>query len=332
MSMDDQSRRDRIRSEAEHRFARQTPPGRAAPPQGDLARWLEESPDHAEAYAATRATWDRLGALQDEPAMRAIKARVEARVRTRTRRRRIPGLGRSLALAAGVAAIAVAGVLGWRFLQPVPPPPAVFATAVGEQYSATLEDGSAITLNTGTRLEARIGADARRLVLRRGEALFEVRPDVARPFTVQVGDGTVTALGTRFLVRHYGVQSTVTLLEGSVEVRDARNRAVVLWPAEQARFDDSGAAIAVRRVDLDAVTGWTRGWLIFHDEPLAQAVAEVNLYSEHKLRLGDPSLAQLPISGNFRLGDSASIARALAVLLPLDVEERDGELVLIGRH
>lgn len=333
--MDEQSRQEHIRSEAERRFAQLSPRERTAPPHGALAQWLDASPEHAQAYNAVRATWERLGALQDDPEMQALKAQVQARVEARQREQRSrnhSGPWRVVALAACLAVITVAGVMGWYWLQPLVPPTATFATAVGEQHSVTLEDGSAITLNTGTRLVVRIGNDTRQLALQQGEALFEVQPDKARAFVVQAGGGTVTALGTRFQVRHHGAGSTVTLLEGRVEVRNAQGRAVVLQPAEQARFSDADTDIAVQRVDPDAVTAWTRGWLIFRKEPLAQVLDEVNLYAKHKLRLGDPALAALPISGNFRIGDSAAMANALAALLPVEVEDTGAELVLRPRR
>lgn len=365
MSVDESMRQegDRIRDEAERRFARQSPRERAAAPRAELAQWLHASPAHDEAYAATRADWERLGRLQDDPDMQALKAEVQSRLGMmpasgrellleapatnavptalpagigsklpggRPRTARAAGARarlRAWSIVAGLGLAVTVGALGWRFLQPAPQP-FTFATVVGEQRSVTLEDGSAVTLNTGSLLETRIGSDSRQLRLQQGEALFEVQPDKTRPFVVQAGGGSVTALGTRFQVRRHDGLSIVTLLEGSVEVRDGEGHTVVLKPEEQARFDDSGGAISVRRVDPEAATGWTRGWLIFHQETLGYAVGEVNLYSQRQLRLDDPTLAELPISGNFRIGDSSAIAQALAALLPVEVDDTGTDLVL----
>lgn len=122
----------------------------------------------------------------------------------------------------------------------------------------------------------------------------------------------------------------VTLLEGSVQVARADlGESQILKPGEQATFADAKRGIAVRPANTQAEVGWTRGWLIFQNQPLAQVVAEINRYApERKLRLDDPSLGELPFSGNFRIGYTASITEAMAAILPVRVEQRKDEFVL----
>jgi transmembrane sensor len=60
-------------------------------------------------------------------------------------------------------------------------------------------------------------------------------------------------------------------------------------------------------------------------------VAEANRYSSRKLQLDGPGLAGLKLSGNFRAGDSASIAQAAEQILPVRVDERGAEIVLRSR-
>jgi len=86
--------------------------------------------------------------------------------------------------------------------------------------------------------------------------------------------------------------------------------------------------ITVRTVDPTQVSGWLDGWLHFSDTTLADVVAEANRYSPHKLRLADPQLARLRLHGNFRTGDTTSIAAAAEQLLPVKVEDRGAEIVL----
>jgi transmembrane sensor len=60
-------------------------------------------------------------------------------------------------------------------------------------------------------------------------------------------------------------------------------------------------------------------------------VAEINRYARRPLELGDPSLAELRISGTFSVDDVDAFARALAEVLSLTVEESDGAIVLRKR-
>ena len=71
-----------------------------------------------------------------------------------------------------------------------------YDTAVGERRAISLEDGSTIELNTNSRVRVRLARGERRLWLEKGQAMFAVAPDKARPFLVTAGDTTVRALGT----------------------------------------------------------------------------------------------------------------------------------------
>ena len=72
-----------------------------------------------------------------------------------------------------------------------------YATQTGEQRSLALEDGSTITVNTGSQVLVAMTDKVRRVVMDRGEAYFEVARDPLRPFTVEVGGQSITARGHR---------------------------------------------------------------------------------------------------------------------------------------
>jgi len=111
----------------------------------------------------------------------------------------------------------------------------------------------------------------------------------------------------------------VTLLQGSVQVSpEAGQGAVVLAPNQEALVSAKGA---IRKVATDAArtTSWTTGRLVFRETPLAAAVAEVNRYSDRKVELVGPGLAERPVSGFFDVGDSESFARGVADLFDLSL-------------
>ena len=75
------------------------------------------------------------------------------------------------------------------------------ATAVGQQRTVTLADGSIVALNTNTIVETDLNHRLRQIYLRKGEAHFQVAHDRSRPFLVHAGDAVVRAVGTAFEVR-----------------------------------------------------------------------------------------------------------------------------------
>lgn len=320
------------RAAAEAWFARLRSPDCGLRERNEFRAW-SALPENAAAYAATQRAWDELGALSADADMQQLMAQVLDASAPR-RRPRFPRRGLQ-ALAASVLAVVAFALLKSGYPAPPAPVPVatqIHTTALGETRTLTLDDGSRLTLNADTEVDTRFSRGVRDLALVRGEALFDVHHDQARPFIVDAGSGAVTALGTRFLVRRQAGAVTVTLLQGRVAVdRAAGADHTTLEPGEQLSFEADGAAQR-RRVDVDTVAAWTRGRLIFRSTPLSAALDEVNRYSVTQIRLADASLAATPVSGTLRVGDGKAMANALAAMLPLQVQpEAGGEIVLIRR-
>ena len=93
-----------------------------------------------------------------------------------------------------------------------------YVARVGEQKVVNLNDGSVITLNTGSELLVGLSDQSRKIILRRGEAYFEVARDSERPFTVDAGLRSVTVLGTEFNIRKSPDRLQVAVSEGLVAI------------------------------------------------------------------------------------------------------------------
>jgi transmembrane sensor len=212
--------------------------------------------------------------------------------------------------------------------------PDSYSTNVGEQRVVRLADGTRVTLDTNSAMTASLTKEKRNVRLTRGQALFEVSKDPARPFVVSTDKGDVRALGTRFDIELRQADMKVTLLEGSVEVRNAAHLSAswswTLAPGEQVTV--SKAALPTpppRPVDVHAATSWTTGRLTFKETPLAEAMNEVNRYSRDQIELADNRLAGQPINGSFVAGDTEAFAGAVATLLDLDMAKNSGGRIVL---
>ncbi|MDB5456232.1 MAG: anti-FecI sigma factor, FecR, partial [Caulobacter sp.] len=206
-----------------------------------------------------------------------------------------------------------------------------YSTAVGEQVSVGLEDGSRVRLNTDTRLRVRFGAGERRVELQRGQAFFEVAHDSGRPFIVVAGRAQVRAVGTRFDVRRDDGDVRVTLAEGRVAVRDdtLATKDWMLSPGQSLALGAHATSATPVPVDVPALTAWTTGHLSFRDMTLAEAVSEINRYSRSKIVLGPGAPADRRISGVFAAGDTDDFVAAVTALYALkSVRRLDGRLEL----
>lgn len=321
---------DAIGEEAAAWFARRRDGTQTPSEEAAFEAWRARSEAHARSYAETERAWEHWKPLQNSARMREMAA--EAMMATApTKPRHVTSRRwRPLLAAACLAVVVIAGGI-WLLPLMTRTPSVVYSTGLGERRTQQLPDGTRVVLNTQTTLRVRYSREQREVTLQHGEAMFEVEHDARHPFKVIAGNGSVTDLGTQFEVRDEDGMSTVTLLQGRVEVvaKDVRKQ---LSPGEQARYGNNTAGIDVRRVNTAAITSWMHGRLDFADLPMAQAVAEANRYSATKLRLGDPKLASLPVSGSFRTGDNAAIAAALSAVFPVRVARSDAhEIVLMPR-
>ncbi|WP_116807296.1 FecR family protein [Steroidobacter cummioxidans] len=212
-----------------------------------------------------------------------------------------------------------------------------YVTAVGEQRSITLEDGSVVELNSQSRLRAHFEDHLRAIELLEGEAIFRVSKDPNRPFRVRTGATDIVAVGTAFNVKANDSRTVVTVLEGRVRVnqRDAAERSAAATDKAISEFElavgdqlivaKSQPAIRVSLRDTEKVTSWTERRLIFEDTPLSAAAAEFARYSPRAIRIQDPAVAERKINGVFDATDPASLAEFLKGDETLDVRnDADG--------
>jgi transmembrane sensor len=279
-----------------------------------LRRWLQAHPENARAFELATEVWEESEQLRGIVPFRPLSY-VEHR----------PRWGAMAMALACVLALLTVGIVWFQNV-------GVVATAVGEQRQLVLADGTRVFLNTDTRVVVKYDKQARRVELRRGEALFNVARRSDWPFIVTVGDRQVKALGTSFVVRKDIERLAVTLVEGSVLVSPTLPAQPEFKLAAGQRLTfDAGSVTRIDTPAIEKVMAWRRGQVILDDTPLQAAVAEMNRYNETKLIVADAEAAGISIDGLFQAGDSTHFANAVAQAYGLTVTERGDEIVLSGK-
>lgn len=210
--------------------------------------------------------------------------------------------------------------------------PVAYRTELGEQRTLALDDGSQVTLDTNTAIRVAFGEQRRSVELVSGRVHFVVAKDPARPFVVTAGQRQVIAIGTAFDVMREGDSVSVLLMEGKVVVRDGSAQGPVesLEPGDRLKFR-RGAAVAQDRPDLSAVTAWQTGQAVFDDDPLSEAVAQLNRYQRRPIVIADARVGAMRISGSYKMGSSEAFAQSVSALLPVSVSETPSQIVLRER-
>ncbi len=305
---------DALFEEAVSWLTRLREPGARAADRAAFARWRAD-PRHAAAYAQAERL---LGALGQPAAELARQSPAMVPSRRRGRRR--------LAAAAIAAALALATWLGTGGFDDLR---SDHVTAVGERETVTLDDGSALVLNTDSALAMDLAGAVRHVALHRGEAFFRVAADATRPFVVTTPDGEIRVTGTAFNVRAVDGRSVVSVVEGVVEVTAAAGgRAVRLGPGQQIAMADGGAA-PVTGFDATAVTAWQRGQVVFYRTRLGDVVDELNRYQHGRLLVLSQHARELRVTGVFDTAEPAAVIEMIEATLPLEVIRFTDHLILL---
>lgn len=321
------SANDEVHAAAQRWFARLLAPDCSVTERAEFARWRAADPLHATAYADVEDVWQRSEKLRHQPDIAAALREARRPAPKRTERSWWP------ALAVTASLLLAVGLLFRYQLFPEEVPTVRYATVLGEQRTFTLEDGSTVVLDTTSELLVQYGKRQRSITLQQGRADFQVQSDAQRPFVVHAANGSVTATGTQFQVRVERGIGTVTLLEGQVLVAAAtggNERSATLAPGERIAIEAGGLSQRERIADteLASIRGWTEGNLVVKEWPLQAVVAEMNRYSDTKLRLGESDLGRIPISGVFKAGDQQSFAMSLEYGWSIRADRASGEIVL----
>ena len=368
-------RLDTITDEAALWFVRAQDPDFSAADRKELASWLAGSAEHVREYlsvaavrhdireAAASYDVDELVELartaSDDQNVVALlgpdlsaplgvddvidPADTDVAVGGKTRRRRS-------VLWATAASVVLATIVGaFAYVQLTAPDPDLYTTGVGEQVSFPLDDGSVVTLNAQSILRVAYSDEFRDIRLVAGEAMFDVEKDPHRPFRVITDRAVIQAVGTQFNVRNRGGDTTVTVVEGIVDVQTAPGPTalpgsvaqlpvpddrppVIAQPTrlevgQQARVN--GGEVAVFETNVQKATSWRERRLVFEAWALEDVVTEFNLYNDQRFVIEDPSLATLAISGSFSADDRESFALFLSEAgLAVPEMRADGTIVL----
>jgi transmembrane sensor len=306
--------------------------------------WLQENPANAEAFARIEAVSQ---ALRDLPAPAALPAALLARDRYdasvpieewRARGAAPRWPWPTLGVAASLALFALAFAF-WR--APIAATNA-FETDIGENRSVTLADGSIVSLGGNTRIEVALSENVRAIELTKGEALFKVAKDAARPFKVRAGDATIIAVGTEFNVERDSDRAIVSVTEGRVVVKPVvgllpvllqgfkpKLRSVRVNAGQQTTAGSAGIEEPTKMED--PATGWQIGHLAFRLQPLRYVLEDVNRYAHKPIVLETESMGTLVITGTVERENIGGWVKSLEHAFDLQATEEADQIVLRAR-
>jgi transmembrane sensor len=283
--------------------------------------WIGGDPARADAY------WQLAAADADTVEALAIIPGPVAPGAQAMRRRSI------FAPAWGIAASFALIGLSWWAVERAPgrtaARPYAVETAVGTTRSLTLPDGTRITMNGDTRLLLDRAAP-RSLRLERGEASFTVVHDPRQPFSVSIGDATVSDVGTSFDVVRDADGVRIAVAQGAVRYAGGGvSRA--LKAGDTLDVSAAGDTARVGRIEPSDVAAWRQQRLVYDGARFAVVASDLARGTGQSVSV-EPAIADRRFSGGIRLGaDKGSAVVRAAEIMGIEAERRgSGWLLTAG--
>ncbi|MEO8808991.1 MAG: FecR domain-containing protein [Rhodanobacter sp.] len=266
--------------------------------------------------------------------------------------------------AAAVAVVFLLGAAGWLGMHSYVDAGVEYATAIGEQRAIRLVDGTLVAMAPRSRLRVDFSSGLRRVTLSQGEAEFDVAHDESRPFRVYAGINMIQDIGTRFSVNRLPSGTIVSVTQGSVQVSvdrlaalhdgvgewaaswlpgkvaaierpgakvESLDQTVHLVAGQAAHIARNGKALTRGSVDEQSQAPANANRLTFHDDTLADIVAEFNRYNPTQIVIDGDALRLQRYSGVFDATDANSFLQFLDCCSQLAVTRHVDRWVIEAR-
>jgi transmembrane sensor len=222
-----------------------------------------------------------------------------------------------LGFAVGAAAVALLAIAAWFYAASPEAVPDVFATRVGEQKEITLRDGSEVTLNYASQLNAATTQrdNARRFSLK-GEAYFRVQ-HTGSPFIVSTANADVEVVGTEFDVRERDGELEIGVITGAVKVRvmkRGKDSTLMLTKNQVGYCPRDGFPQRLNDIASAEYPGWLHGKLLLDHTAFPAACKELEMRFGITITLHDQTMKSKVITG---ILDARTAERGLAALCEL---------------
>ena len=209
-----------------------------------------------------------------------------------------------------------------------------FEAPAGVKSSISLEDGSKVHLNSGSKISyPKNFPEGIRTIQLEGEAFFEVAKDSLRPFKVNSGHLITTALGTSFNIKAYPHQSVaVSLITGKVKVEDQINQEnqALLNPGEGIQADQKKNFWRQARFNKDDILAWMNKTIIFSNTPIKDAIIQLENWYGVRFTISGEIPKDLIVSGKFKDETLQNILEGLSFSARLESYSIQGKNVQLN--
>jgi len=230
-------------------------------------------------------------------------------------------------VAAAAVLVFISGT-AWHFMQKEPMQELHSQLVLVEK---TTPDGSVITLNEFSQISYPKQFEETRAITLKGQAFFEVAPDAAHPFSVSVGNVTVTVLGTGFDISSYPYSDSISVVvsHGKVMV-STQTDTVYLEKGQRADYSKSTEELSQSANEDRNYLSWKTKKLEFNGTPLKQVCADLQRFYGKSIVLENDSIADCKLTATYDDYPLDLTLEMLEVAFNIEIEKRDSSFIISG--
>lgn len=298
-------------------------------------QWLEADPENKNYFKELSTLWNTSqssGSFQKEWLKKdwsKVQSRIdEIRIKAPNKVAKQRSLVYTLARLAAVIVLGIGIYFFARQLSDEAPVQETIASA--SIKTLTLPDGSKVTLNANAKLTYPETFDTEiREVTLKGEAFFEITPDVNKPFLIRTNNITTEVVGTSFSVNSNINKVVVTVVTGKVMLYEDRPSAIAMVAGEQGIYSDK---VLEKRINTDLnFLSWKTNVLTFQNTPLTKVVDDLNRHYGQQIRIASDMLEHCTLTSTFQNQALEEILHELQVLFSIEIERSGDTIILKGK-
>lgn len=190
----------------------------------------------------------------------------------------------------------------------------------GQTKQVVLPDSSVVYLNASSTLKVPVEFNSKRrdVFLIVGEAFFDVKHNVSRPFLVHAGNVTTQVLGTSFNIKFYKELSYLQVFvnSGKVEVHNQAHTLGMYTPGQQLTYNKQNESFVKQEMPGDHTLSW------MHDELILDNVSfeELVVYIQNRYNVKFEYAHRKPVQQRYsvRLPNKLTVKQVINILQLID--------------
>lgn len=297
----------------------------------EVLAWRTKSPENEKHFLEIEKIWLTTSELKYYPAVdvQAATDRLAERLKLSERFRETQGISPLTWFLRVAAAIAFFSIAWWSYTKLTGVHYLTLTTNTSVD-SVKLADGSRVFVDVNTTLlyPDRVKGDERRVFLTRGNAFFDVAKDPDHPFVIDLGNSTVTVLGTSFNILLTEKEIEVSVREGTVRFNAGAQAESTITAGKGIVYHRNSGEIS----QVDAVNSNADAWLTrdlnFKDASLAEVLSSIEKMYKVDIQLEDSIANFKKFNANFHGDNLQEVLEVLEATYPINIRRSDSTLVI----